>query len=101
MRAESCSTDRGEVLGGLFLKLRARDLVSEEEEQVVRDSIGEVRELPAGKLIVRAGTILSESTLLFEGFVCRYTDVADGRRQIMEMHVAGDFLDLHGFLLKR
>jgi CRP-like cAMP-binding protein len=92
---------RDDALGGLLLKLRARDLVSDEEEQVLRDSIAEVRELPAGKLIVRAGTILSESTLLLDGFVCRYMDMADGQRQIMEIHVAGDFLDLHGFLLKR
>ena len=101
MRADGGAIDRDEALGGLFLKLRVRDLISDEEEQVVRDAIAEVRELPAGKLIVRAGTILSESTLLFDGFVCRYMDVADGQRQIMEIHVPGDFLDLHGFLLKR
>ena len=27
--------------------------------------------------------------------------LADGQRQIMEVHVPGDFLDLHSFLLKR
>jgi CRP-like cAMP-binding protein len=85
----------------LLLKLRARDLVSIEEEQVLRDAVAEVRTLPAGRVIVRAGTILSESTLLFDGFVCRYKDLSDGQRQIMEIHVPGDFLDLHGFLLKR
>ncbi|MFL6861520.1 MAG: Crp/Fnr family transcriptional regulator, partial [Allosphingosinicella sp.] len=89
------------ALGGLLKKLRARDLVSAEEEQVLRDAIAEVRELPAGRVIVRAGTILSESTLLLDGFVCRYMDMADGQRQIMELHIAGDFIDLHGFLLKQ
>jgi CRP-like cAMP-binding protein len=90
-----------EALRGLLLKLRARDIVDEEEEQVLRDAIGSVKELPAGRVIVRSGTTLSESTLLFDGFVCRYKDLADGQRQIMEIHVPGDFLDLHGFLLKR
>jgi CRP-like cAMP-binding protein len=92
---------REEALRGLLLKLRARDIVSAEEEQVLRDSIGDIRSVAAGRTIVQAGVTLSECTLLFEGFVCRYRDLADGQRQIMELHVPGDFLDLHSFLLKR
>jgi CRP-like cAMP-binding protein len=101
MAAEVSPTEADEALGGLLLKLRARDIVDEEEEQVLRRSISSVKELPAGRVIVRSGMTLSESTLLFDGFVCRYKDLADGQRQIMEIHVPGDFLDLHGFLLKR
>jgi CRP-like cAMP-binding protein len=93
--------DLDESLQALLLKLRARDLIDEEEEEVLRRSVATIRTLPAGRVIVRAGTTLSESTLLFDGFVCRYKDLADGQRQIMEVHVPGDFLDLHGFLLKR
>jgi CRP-like cAMP-binding protein len=44
---------------------------------------------------------LNHSTLLVSGIACRYKDLADGQRQIMELHVSGDFVDLHGFLLKR
>lgn len=88
-------------LDQLILKLRARDILDQEEEMVLRDSVVEVRELPAGKVVVRSGVMISESTLLFEGLVCRYRDLADGERQIMELHVPGDFLDLHSFLLKR
>ena len=90
-----------EALEPLFLKLRARDVLGPEEERVLRDSVAEIRELPAGRMIVRAGVTLSESILLVEGIVARYKDLADGQRQIMELHVAGDFMDLHGFLLKR
>jgi CRP-like cAMP-binding protein len=89
------------ALQPLLHKLRARDIVTEEEERILRDSIGSIRELPPGRILVRAGVPLSESTLLFEGFVCRYKDLSDGQRQIMEIHVPGDFLDLHSFLLKR
>ncbi len=85
----------------LLLKLHARDLLSAEEERVLRDSISEVREIAAGKTIIRAGVLLNECTLLCEGFICRYKDLADGQRQIQELHVPGDFLDLHSFLLKR
>jgi CRP-like cAMP-binding protein len=82
-------------------KLRARDLLTPDEEEVLRGSVVEVRELPAGSLVVRAGITLSHSTLLLEGLACRYKDLADGQRQIMELHIGGDFLDLHGFLLKQ
>ena len=39
--------------------------------------------------------------MLLEGFLCRYKDLRDGSRQISELHVPGDFADLHGFTLKR
>ena len=85
----------------LLLKLRARDEVSEREEAVLRDAVSETVEFPAGKTMVRAGTPLTHSTLTLEGVVARYKDLSDGQRQIQELHVAGDFTDLHGFLLKR
>lgn len=90
-----------EAVRALLLKLRVRDVVSAEEEEVLRASVAEIQEHPPGRTIVRSGTTLSASTLLVEGIVCRYKDLADGQRQIMELHVAGDFVDLHGFLLKR
>jgi CRP-like cAMP-binding protein len=99
--AEFSDADAREAVEALLLKLRARDVVTGEEEEVLRASISEIREHPAGRPIVRMGTTLSASTLLIEGLVCRYKDLADGQRQIMELHVAGDFVDLHGFLLKR
>jgi CRP-like cAMP-binding protein len=88
-------------LDKLLLKLRARDQVSEEEEQALRASVTDFREVGANRVITRSGVSLSESLLLVSGIVCRYKDLADGQRQIMELHVAGDFVDLHGFLLKR
>ncbi|HEY0148088.1 MAG TPA: Crp/Fnr family transcriptional regulator [Allosphingosinicella sp.] len=82
-------------------KLRIRDAIGAEEEAVLRDAVVEVRELPAGKVVVRAGELLNHSTVLFDGLSCRYKDLVDGQRQIMEFHVPGDFLDLHSFLLKQ
>lgn len=101
MAAEFTDSDAAHAVAGLLLKLRVRDLVAREEEEVLRASVGEIRDHPAGRTIIRSGTTLSASTLLVEGIVCRYKDLADGQRQIMELHVAGDFVDLHGFLLKR
>ena len=89
------------ALQALLLKMRARDVVDEAEEKVLRDAIGRIGELAPGRPLVRPHVTLSESILLFEGLVCRYKDLAGGERQIMELHVAGDFVDLHGFLLKQ
>ncbi|HEY0043202.1 MAG TPA: Crp/Fnr family transcriptional regulator [Allosphingosinicella sp.] len=88
-------------LATLLMKLRVRDSVSEEEERALRESVSELRDVPALKTVVRANVPLTHSTLLVSGLACRYKDLADGQRQIMELHVSGDFVDLHGFLLKR
>jgi CRP-like cAMP-binding protein len=85
----------------LLRKLRARDLVSDKEEEVLRASVADLVEFPANRVIVKAGVTLSNCTLLIDGLVARYKDLADGQRQIMELHLPGDFLDLHSFLLKR
>jgi CRP-like cAMP-binding protein len=92
---------RDDALRGLLLKLRARDILTEEEERVLRSGVSDIQEIAAGRTIVRAGVTVSESHLLVQGIVARYKDLADGQRQIMELHVPGDFVDLHGFLLKR
>jgi len=89
------------VIDTLLLKLRARDRLSAEEEAAVRDAIGEVRDIAADQTVIRAGDELHSSTLLLDGLLCRYKDLRDGSRQIMELHVAGDFADLHSFTLKR
>ena len=94
-------SDREAALAPLLLKLRARDVIAPAEEAALRDSLSEIREVADGKVIVRAMTTLSHSTLLVQGLMCRYKDLSDGQRQITELHVAGDFVDLHGFLLKQ
>ena len=82
-------------------KLRARDEISVEEERVIREAAGIAHEVAARKTIIRAGDLLSSSTLLLDGLMCRYKDLRNGERQITELHVAGDFVDLHSFTLKR
>ena len=89
------------VIEKLLMKLNARDHLSAEEEEALRRAAGAVREVPADKTIVRAGQDIDESTLLVSGLMCRYKDMRDGSRQISELHVSGDFVDLHSFTLKR
>jgi CRP-like cAMP-binding protein len=71
-------------VGRLLLKLRARDVVTQAEEEVLRAAVADVIDVPAGKILVRAGATLSHSTLVIEGIVSRYKDLSEGQRQIQE-----------------
>lgn len=84
-----------------LMKLRARDDVSAEEERAIRDAVSEYRDYPADRTVIRANEELDHSTLLLDGMMCRYKDLRDGERQITELHVGGDFADLHSLTLKR
>jgi CRP-like cAMP-binding protein len=89
------------VIEKLLLKLSLRDELSAQEQAALRGLPEMIREVPSDKTIIRAGDLLNESTLLIEGLMCRYKDLKNGARQISELHVAGDFVDLHSFTLKR
>ena len=89
------------MIESLLLKLRQRDAVSPEEERALRSIITEVDEFPARKTVIKRGALLNRSILLLDGLMCRHKDLREGQRQITALHVAGDFLDLHGFTLKR
>ena len=85
----------------LLMKLRARDEVSPDEERALRHAIAETTTVAADRTIIRASEDLNQCVLLIDGMLCRYKDLRNGRRQISALHVPGDFLDLHGFTLKR
>ena len=82
-------------------KLRARDAISAEEERVIRGLVAQVVEVPADRVVIREGEDLHNSTLLLSGWLARAKDLRSGQRQLAELHVAGDFADLHSFTLKR
>jgi CRP-like cAMP-binding protein len=81
-------------------RLRARHDISDAEERAIRAAVGEVREYRAGETFIHAGEELTQSTLLLDGIMCRYKDLRSGERQVTELHVPGDFADLHSFTLK-
>ena len=82
-------------------KIRARHDLSAREEEAIRSAIAEFRDYPADQTVIRSGVELDHSTLLLDGIMCRYKDLRSGERQITELHVAGDFVDMHSFTLKR
>lgn len=82
-------------------KVRRRDDISAEEEQVIRGLVSHTIHVPADRVITRAGEVLNESMILLSGWAARAMDMASGQRQFAEIHVPGDFTDLHSFSLKR
>lgn len=88
------------MIGRHIMKLRARSSVSSEDEAVIRDAVSGARRLKAGETLVSAYEPTSVSSILVSGLAARVNQMMDGRRQISELHVAGDFVDLHSFTLK-
>lgn len=89
------------MLTGRFLLGRARDALSEDERQVLENAVTQVRTVPARTTLIRRGELVNYSTLLLNGFMCRYLDDREGYRQLVSLHVPGDFVDLHAFPMKR
>ena len=85
----------------LVLKLSARDIVPSPEQQALRDAAGDAEFFSPGQEIAKEGERQTVSRLLVDGIVARVKLLDDGRRQLTELHIPGDFVDLHSFLLKR
>jgi CRP-like cAMP-binding protein len=89
------------MIDRLLMKLRRFDTISAEEEQALRGAVSKDVRFVRGRTIVRAKTELDVSLLLVEGFVYRFKDLKSGARQALQLAVPGDFIDLHGFVLKQ
>jgi CRP-like cAMP-binding protein len=85
----------------LVQKLESRDTLSTDERQALAAVIMRTRMFRAGELMIREDQVLTESTLILEGFAARTKTLRDGKRQITSVHIGGDFVDLHAFLLKK
>lgn len=84
----------------LFLQTHRTPKLAEAEIDALESAVGRTATFAARQIIVRQQVPLSQCTLLLDGFVERYKDGADGRRQILAIHMPGDFVDLHSFPLK-
>ncbi len=89
------------MITDLFLRGRGREKMSAVDVQALEDSVEDVRTLGPRQLLVERGRDVQNSTILLEGLMCRYMDDREGHRQIVAFHVPGDFVDLHGFTMKR
>jgi CRP-like cAMP-binding protein len=84
-----------------FLRGRGRERMSPEERMALEEAMSGRRQIEPRKIIVHRNELVSESTYLISGYICRYMDDRDGHRQLVALHVPGDFVDLHAFPMKR
>jgi CRP-like cAMP-binding protein len=84
----------------LIRKLERSDVLSDEEKDVLERAFTRIRDFRADEDIVREGDRPTESCIIVEGWAARYKVLPSGRRQISAIHISGDFVDLHSFLLK-
>jgi CRP-like cAMP-binding protein len=89
------------MIDAFIRKLRVRHDLSGEEEQALRGMRWSERDYGRNEVMVRSGEELEHSMLLLSGFALRSKLARDGSRQIVETNMTGDFIDLHGFILKR
>lgn len=83
-----------------FLLGRRGAQLSQEERGQLEAAISEVRLIEARQMMVQAGEPLTNSTLLLTGFMARYMDDRAGHRQMVALHLPGDFVDLHAYPLQ-
>ena len=91
-------------LTGRFLFGRLRETLTREERELLESLPEQVATFENSARIVEAGAVAERSTLLVEGFIMRGLNSANGggeKRSALSLHVAGDFVDLHCFALKR
>ncbi len=82
-------------------KLERRDDLSQPERDALRGLAGRLRDVPAGRNIIDLAARVEASSMLVSGLCGRYSALVSGARQFTEIGVPGDFVDLHGFVMKR
>ena len=87
-------------LTGDFLAGRLRRNLRLDDLNYIEELVENVEEHADGTRLLERGVRTDRSTILIEGYIFRTIETED-KRFITGMHVPGDFVDLHGFALKR
>lgn len=88
------------ILEGMIRKFERRAPLDDGDREALRALPFEKRTLDAGRYLVREGACSDTSTLILSGFAYRHKLTVEGDRQIVSFHIAGDFVDLEGSLLR-
>lgn len=89
------------IIEKLLLKLRERYSLTEQEVELLTSSMTETAEFGSGGTIAPQYEKINFCSLLIDGFACRSKVTVDGDRQIMEISIPGDFVDLHSYPLEQ
>lgn len=85
---------------GNFLAGRLRKHIDADDLAYIEGLIDRSRTLEDRQSLIERGDLAQESAILVSGFMFRTIETTENRF-IVGVHVPGDFVDLHGFALKR
>jgi CRP-like cAMP-binding protein len=89
-----------DVIERMVRRLETRGPLSDADRDAVRALPFTFRTLDAANYLVREGEPPQVCYLLISGFAYRHKVTGDGERQIIAVHMAGDFLDLQNSMLE-
>lgn len=92
------SLDHG-ILLPMLRKFELRAPLDDSDRQAFLALPFRLQTVEPGVYMIREGDRPDRSVVLVSGFAYRHKLTADGARQIVSVHVAGDFMDLEGALL--
>ena len=88
------------VLDSMVRKFQTRAHLNDGNVQALLDLPYQTRWVEIGRYIAREGDRPPGATLILSGLAIRHKVTVDGARQILSVHIAGDFVDLEGTLLE-
>ena len=84
----------------MLRKLERRARLGEEDREALLALPHQLRRVSAGAHIIRDGDRAEHCCLLLSGFAFRHKITGEGGRQVLSLHLAGDFVDLQNSLLE-
>jgi CRP-like cAMP-binding protein len=88
------------VLDRMIRKFERRAALSDEDRDALRNLPYRSVVAEPGRYLVREGATNDHSVLIVSGLAYRHKINSSGSRQIVSIHIPGDFVDLEGSLLR-
>lgn len=90
-----------DAFGALIRKLDRLGALDDADKRAIAGLPFRTMTTPPGTHLVQEGDRITECCLLLRGYAFRHKAAANGTRQIVSFHLAGDVLDLQHLLLAR
>lgn len=88
------------TLERMTLKFRMRAHLDEADVEALLRLPYQIRSIEMGRYIAKEGERPPGATLILAGLAIRHKVTVEGGRQILSVHIPGDFVDLEGALLR-
>ena len=89
-----------EILEATYRKYEKRAPLGEADRKAFFSLPHETRTFDPHRYLAREGDRAPSATLILNGLVFRHKMTVEGARQILSLHITGDFIDLEGSLLE-